>query len=167
MSTPEKYAHIQGWGADLDRADRPAVPMERQPPRLDNVHWSDPPVSQERTVEILHSNERPGLTPVFGTPCPPRGLSGGLRRTAFRFSENDLRHWLLLLAADRVDVGEGLLEDLARGHLPRIYSEMGGNAELRHNPMGAVRKVLTCVAGAGLLYLALKPKTRRHRAAGR
>ena len=34
--------NIQGWGADLDPAVRPAVPMERTPPRLDNVHWDAP-----------------------------------------------------------------------------------------------------------------------------
>src|SRR3712207_7304024 len=31
----QRNLHIQGWGADLDPADRPAVPMERTPPRLD------------------------------------------------------------------------------------------------------------------------------------
>jgi hypothetical protein len=34
-------SHIQGWGADLDPANRPAVPMERTPPRLD-VPWDAP-----------------------------------------------------------------------------------------------------------------------------
>jgi len=116
-----RHSHIVGWGADLDRANRPAYPMERTPPRLGPVHWSDPPESQERGVEVLRSSEYPKMTPVFGSTCPPRGLSGKIRRQAFAFSENDLRHWLLLLCADRVDVGEGLIDDLARGHLPRVY----------------------------------------------
>lgn len=155
-----RHAHIVGWGADLDRANRPAYPMERTPPRLGPVHWTDPPEAQRRGVEVLRSNERPKMTPVFGSTCPPRGLSGTIRRRAFGFSENDLRHWLLLLFADRVDVGEGLIEDLASGHLPRVFNEMGGAAELRHNPMGAAKKVLICTAVIGLAYLALRPRRR-------
>jgi hypothetical protein len=142
---------IPGWGADLDHAHRPAYPKERTPPRLNKVPAL---VSQAQTVEILHSNERPGLTPVFGTTVPPSGLSGMLRRAAFRFSENDLRHWLILLAADRVNVGEGLLDDLAHGHLPNIFKEMGGPAEFRHNRAGAIRKAAVATAAAGLaIYL--------------
>ena len=95
--------HITGWGADLDHANRPAYPMERTPPRLQGIPSLVP---QLQKVEILRSNERPGLTPVFGTSTPPSGLSGMLRRAAFKFSENDLRHWLILLFADRVNVGD-------------------------------------------------------------
>jgi hypothetical protein len=104
---------IPGWGADLDPADRPAYPKERTPPRLDNVHWTRPE-QQQSEVEIFHSTERAGLTPVFGTSVPPSGLSGVLRRRAFRRSENDVRHWMMLLLADRVNVVEGLFEDLRK-----------------------------------------------------
>ena len=159
MDTPHKYAHIPGWGADLDIADRPAYPMERTPPRLEGVPQAQLQ-SQRRTVEVLQSNERPGMTPLFGSPNPPRGLSGKLRRLAFRYSENDLRHWLILLAADRVDVGEGLVEDLQSGHVPNLYAEMGGPAELRHNPAGAARKLLTVAAVLGVVYLATRPRRR-------
>lgn len=162
-TTPAKYAHIQGWGSDLDPANRPAYPKERTPPRLDGVHWENPE-QQPRSVEILRSNERPRMTPVFGTGQPPRGVSGRVRRFAFGFSENDLRHWLLLLLADRIDVGEGLVEDFSQGHVPRIYAEMGGRAELKHNPLGAARKALAIVAVSGLVYLWLRPRrTRRLR----
>ncbi|MES2940953.1 MAG: hypothetical protein V4864_24955 [Pseudomonadota bacterium] len=144
---------VQGWGADLDPANRPAVPKERTPPRLDNVHWESPSV-QPRTVEILHSTERPGLTPVFGTTMPPSGVSGMVRRAAFRYSENDIRHWLMLLAADRVNVVEGLLEDLAHGHVPNILAEMGAAAEWKYNRKGFVRKALIAGAVAGTaIYL--------------
>ncbi len=104
------HEQVDGWGADLDPANRLAVPRERTPPRLENVHWQVPEQQPVR-VEVLHSTERPGITPVFGTACPPTGFSGALRRRAFRHSENDVRHWLLLLAADRVNVVEGLLAD--------------------------------------------------------
>jgi hypothetical protein len=132
-------AGVTGWGADLDPKDRPAVPMERTPPRLDNVHW-DQPEHQQTNIVVHHSVERPGITPIFGTSTPPSGLSGKMRDLAFRYSENDLRHWMILLAADRVNVGEGLLQDLAQGHIPNIFAEMGGPAEWRHNRAGFYRK---------------------------
>src|SRR5690606_32004986 len=113
VAIPEQYAHIQGWGADLDPADRPAVPMERKPPRLEDAP-SGPPTQQAQRVEVLHSIERPGLSSVFGTSVPPSGLSGYMRRQAFKRSENDLRHWLMLIAADRVNAVEGVLEDARR-----------------------------------------------------
>lgn len=34
-------------------------------------------------------------------------MSGAIRRRAFRHSEKDLRHWMMLLLADRVNVVEG------------------------------------------------------------
>lgn len=136
---------IQGWGADLDHANRPAYPKERTPPRLPNLH-REKIAEQVSDVEVLHSNERPGMTPVYGTSVPPSGVSGMLRRVAFRFSENDLRHWLTLLFADRVNMVEGLVSDLAHGRLPNIYAETGGPAEWRYNRKGVVRKA--AIAGS-------------------
>ncbi|MCD2516216.1 hypothetical protein LQ564_07790 [Massilia sp. G4R7] len=139
--------HIQGWGADLDRKNRPGVPMERTPPRF--IHQPGGDLEQQREkVEVLVSTERPGITPIFGTVQPPSGLSGMIRRLAFKSSENDVRHWLLLLLADRVNVVEGVAEDLARGHIPNILGEMGIKAEMKHNPQGLAKKAL--VAGAVL-----------------
>jgi hypothetical protein len=154
-----KYDHIKGWGADLDPADRPAYPKERTPPRLHNLHW-DQPQPQPQHIEVLVSSEYEARPPLFGTGPAPGGLSGLIRRYAFGFSENDLRHWLLLLFADRVDVGEGIVSDLRSGHVPRIYSEMGGRAELTHNPAGAARKAAMLGAVLGLGYLALRRKGR-------
>ena len=108
-----RFAHIPGWGVDLARENRPAVPMERTPPRLD-VPWSDPPPQQPMTVEILKSVERPDHSRTFGTRLPPKGLSGVMRRAAFKRSENDIGHWLMLIAADRVNVVEGMAQDLKR-----------------------------------------------------
>ena len=103
---PARFAHIKGWGADLDHAMRPAYPVERMPARLEGDHFHAP-VQQAQTVEILQSIERPSITPIFGTPQPPSGMSGMLRRAAFRYNESDLRHWLMLLFADRVNMVEG------------------------------------------------------------
>ena len=78
-------SHIQGWGADLDRKNRPAVPMERTPPRLDVQPL--PLKRQPQSVEVLVSPEHlDGRTPVFGSTVPPRGLSGWLRRQAFQMT---------------------------------------------------------------------------------
>ncbi|MGF6347620.1 hypothetical protein [Variovorax sp. W2I14] len=153
-SQAERHAHIVGWGADLDHAHRPAYPMERTPPRL--PHAMPPPEQQHSHAEVLVSTERPRITPIYGTTLPPKGLSGWLRRQAFRHSENDLRHWMMLLLADRVNMGEGLIEDLSRGHVPNLYAEMGGRAELMHNPMGAARKAAIGIAALALIAIALK-----------
>lgn len=130
MSHFNDHSHIHGWGVDRDPASRPAVPMERKPSRLEGVHWAEPQ-QQEVTVEVLHSIERPSISKVFGTSVPPRGISGWIRRAAFRRSENDIRHWTMLLMADRVDVLEHALEDVTRS--PRA------------------RKVAMGVAAAGLV----------------
>jgi hypothetical protein len=145
-------SHIQGWGADLDPANRPAVPMERTPPRLD-VPW-DAPEQQVPHMKVHHSIERPGITPVFGTSVPSSGLSGKLRDLAFRYSESDARHWYALMLADRVNVGEGLLDDLAHGHVPNLFKEMGGPAEWRYNRKGLIAKAAVASAAVGLaVYL--------------
>lgn len=146
---------ITGWGADLDHAQRPAYPMERTPPRLHNLHW-DQPSAQPHTVEVLHSTERPGITPVFGTTLPPRGLSGHLRRLAFKASENDVRRWMLLLLADRIDVVEGVIEDLLHGHVPNLLGEMGAGAAWRYNRRALVGKLLVLGALATAAMLVAK-----------
>lgn len=151
---------IQGWGADLDPAARPAVPMERTPPRFIQPHYEQPE-QQPVTVKVFHSTERPGLTPVFGTSAPPSGVSGLIRKGAYRFSENDLRRWLMLLFADRVNVVEGIIDDLAHGHVPNLFTEMGGPAEWRYNRKGFVRKAV--IAGAVLGVLLYLNERRRRR----
>jgi len=152
--TRAQLTHIQGWGADLDRKDRPAVPMERTPPRFINVPAGDP-VPQEQHVEVLVSTERPGRTPLFGTVQPPSGLSGSVRRQAFKFTENDVRHWLLLLLADRVNVVEGIGDDLAKGTIPNVLAEMGIKAEFQHNKAGLAKKIAvgTAIVGAAVYLM--------------
>jgi hypothetical protein len=149
----EELSHIEGWGADLDRKNRPAVPMERMPARFIHPHEGKLP-QQPENVEILVSTERPGITPIFGTVQPPKGVSGMMRRLAFKWSENDLRRWLLLLAADRVNVVEGIGEDLAHGKVPNVLAEMGIKAEWEHNRAGLVKKaVLTGAVIGAAVYL--------------
>ncbi|MEN3276178.1 MAG: hypothetical protein V7631_1968 [Massilia sp.] len=151
--TRESMSHIKGWGADLDRKNRPGVPMERTPPRYTPANMPTPP-AQEQRVAVLVSPERPGITQLHGTAQPPSGLSGLLRRVAFKFTENDLRHWLILLGADRINVVEGVIEDLAHGHVPNILGEMGIKSEWQHNKAGLAKKVaIAGVLGAAAYYL--------------
>jgi hypothetical protein len=160
--TREELTHIQGWGADLDRKNRPGVPMERTPPRFINAPVPEPEQQPER-VEVLVSPERPGITPIFGAVQPPSGLSGMIRRAAFKTTENDLRHWLLLLLADRVNMVEGIADDLAHGKVPNVLAEMGIKSELKHNPAGLVKKVAITAAIAGTAYYLLKGRDRKYR----
>jgi hypothetical protein len=105
-SSEQLRARIPGWGVDLDPKDRPSVPRERFDPGATGAHWEFP----ERQPEMWpreRSIEHKFLTPVFGTSCPPRGVSGVLRTFAYRrYSEGRAAHWLILLAADRVDAME-------------------------------------------------------------
>ncbi len=112
-SSDQLRARIPGWGVDLDPKDRPAVPRERFDPGATGAHWEFP----ERQPEMWpreRSIEHKFLTPVFGTSCPPKGLSGVLRKVAYaRYSEGRAAHWLILLAADRVDAVESHVRSFA------------------------------------------------------
>ncbi len=135
------YSHINGWGMDADPKNEPTYPMKKYTgDDYRRLNYQKPP-QQPVTVEILHSNERPGVTAVFGTSNPPSGLSGAIRRYAFRFSESEYGHWLPLLLADRVNVVEGIIDDLKRGYVPNIFAEKGWNAEWKYNRKGLITKL--------------------------
>jgi hypothetical protein len=138
-------SQIKGWGVDVDPKNDPTYPMKN---RNNGEHagysWERPP-QQPITIEVLHSNERPNVTSVFGTSTPPSGLSGVIRRIAFRYSESSYGHWLPLMLADRVSVVEGVLGDLKHGHVPNTFVERGGKAEWKHNRTSLVRRILVRV----------------------
>ncbi len=156
MDTAKKdYARITGWGVDADPKNDPTYPMkDRTDEEHEGYSWERPP-QQPIDIEILHSNERPNVTAVFGTSTPPSGVSGIIRRIAFRYSESSYGHWLPLMLADRVNVGEGILNDLRHGHVPNIIEEMGWKAEWEHNRMPLMRRVLVRIvlASAAVAYL--------------
>jgi hypothetical protein len=130
--TPEQLrARIPGWGADLDPADRPSVPKLRYDPELSGAHWVFPERQPEREPRE-RSIEHRFLTPVFGTACPPRGLSGAIRRLSYaRYSEGRAAHWLLLLGADRVDAVESHLRSFLTPRPDNPVTETGAVGELR------------------------------------
>jgi hypothetical protein len=102
-------ARIPGWGVDLDPNDRPSVPKLQYQEDLSGAHWEFPERQPEKWPRE-RSIEHRFLTPVFGTSCPPTGLSGVIRQYSYRrFSEGRAAHWLLLVAADRVDAVENHL----------------------------------------------------------
>jgi hypothetical protein len=149
------YADIKGWGVDADPKNDPTYPMKhRTNQEHEGYSWQRPP-QQPITVEVLHSNERPNITAVFGTSTPPSGLSGMIRRMAFNYSESSYGHWLPLMLADRVNVVEGVLDDLRRGHIPNIVEELGWKAEWKHNRTNLVGRVLVgaTLASAVIVYL--------------
>lgn len=149
---------ISGWGSDLDRSRRPGVPMDKAPGL--GVETLYPAFEQQVPRHKVHkSTEHAKLTPVFGNVCPPRGLSGLIRDVAFRFSEGRLSHWLLLVFADRVDVVEEVVVDLAHLRVPNIPREMGLGASLKYDRPRVLRN--TALLGAGLLALFVLRRNRK------
>jgi len=126
-------ARIPGWGADLDPADRPAVPRERFDLEASGAHW-DLPEQQEEIRPRERSIEHGRLTPVFGTSTPPKGLSGVLRRYSYAtFSEARAAHWLILLLADRVDAIENHLASFVTLRPDNPITETGILSEFRRH----------------------------------
>ncbi|MDT5213142.1 MAG: hypothetical protein QOK18_1381 [Mycobacterium sp.] len=122
-------ARIPGWGADLNKEDRPSVPKLKF--LETGAHW-DFPERQPEKWPRERSVEHRFLTPVFGTAQPPSGLSGVMRRFAYKFSEGRAAHWMILLYADRVGAGEHHLRSLLSLRPDNPITESGIKAEFTH-----------------------------------
>jgi hypothetical protein len=145
-------SQVKGWGVDANPQNDPVYPMKnRNNGEHEGYSWERPP-QQQPQVEVLKSNERPNLSAVVGTSTPPAGLSGTLRRAAFQYSESSYGHWLPLMLADRIGVVEGVLGDLAHGHVPNVPGELGVRAEWDHNRKQLVTGLLlgAAVLSAGI-----------------
>jgi hypothetical protein len=154
------YSHINGWGIDADPTNEPTHPMKKYTgDDHKRLNWDRPPL-QKPHVEILHSNERPNLTAVVGTSTPPSGLSGKIRRYAFKHSESTYLHWFPLVIADRVNVVEGIIDDLKKGIVPNIFAEKGWKAEWKYNRAGLIKKVAITAAVIWGTYALLSAKRR-------
>lgn len=153
----------EGWGIDANPENNPTYPMKHYTGADHDRLNYERSVQQPPRVEVLHSNERPGLTSVFGTSVPPAGLSGRLRRYAFKFSEGSSGHWLTLMLADRVNVVEGIIDDLKHGHIPNIFAERGWGAEWKYNRKAVIRKAAigAVVTTAIVAVMVLRSKRRR------
>jgi hypothetical protein len=159
--TEKDYSHIKGWGIDADPKNDPTYPMrDRSKEDHKGYNW-DRPTQQPVNMEVLHSNERPNVSAVYGTAAPPKGLSGIIRRYAFKFGEGSFAHWLPLIAADRVDEIEGVIEDIAHGHIPNLFAEKGWKAKWEHNRSGLITQVAIGAAIAvGAVALLSRKKER-------
>jgi hypothetical protein len=135
----ELRARIPGWGVDLDPADRPAVPKMKYDPESTGAHWHFPERQPEDTPRE-RSIEHKFLTPVFGTSAPLKGASGRIRRFAYRsYSEGRAAHWLLLIAADRVDAVESHLRSFATLRPDNPFTQTGVRSEFTHHGLRARR----------------------------
>jgi hypothetical protein len=142
---------IPGWGMDADPENDPTYPMKtRNGADYERINYEKPP-QQPQTIEVLQTIERPTITRVFGTSTPPAGLSGSIRRYAYKYSEGNATHWMTLILADRVDVVQGIIADIKNGHFPNLIAELGWPAEWKYNR----KKFVTRLAVKALAYTAL------------
>jgi hypothetical protein len=176
-SSDQLRERIPGWGVDLDPRDRPSVPRLQFDPGRSGAHWDFPERQPERWPRE-RSMEHKFLTPVFGTSTPPKGLSGVMRRYSYRrYSEARAAHWLLLLAADRVDAVESHLKSFATLRPDNPITETGVLSELSrhgvasrlgqrrtdlvHQPLDPILVAGPWVVAAGLVYRGVKALRRR------
>lgn len=150
------YSHIKGWGIDADPKNDPTYPMKHRRAGhqgYERKNQKQQPIDRE----VLHSNERPNVSAVFGLAPAPSGLSGHIRRYAFKQSENSYGHWLPLLMADRVNEVEGILDDIRKGKFPNIVAEKGWAAQWKYDRPTLLKKmaVFTTLT-AGLVFLLAK-----------
>ena len=157
---PQGYSHIKGWGIDADLGNDPTYPIKKRTDEERFGYTWERPKQQSPEVEILTSTERNNLPAVFGTTLPPLGLSGMIRRFAFKYSESDYAHWLPLMLADRLGVVEGLVDDLSKGHIPNLFEERGWGAEMKYNRKNFLLKVaaVTAVAAALTTFVVYRPR---------
>jgi len=179
-SVEQLRARIPGWGVDANPKDRPSVPRLQYDPNLTGAHW-DFPERQPEKWPRERSIEHQFLTPVFGTSCPPKGLSGVIRKYAYKqYSEARAAHWLLLIAADRVDSLESSLRSLLTprpdnpitqtGVLSEfsrhgIASRLGQQrADLTHQPLDPLIVGASWVLRGAAAYAGVKALANRRRA---
>ena len=132
--TPAATAGLQQAATELAGRLRtvPHVEQISSPfdPGATGAHW-DFPDRQPGSAGRERSVEHAFVPPVFGTAQPLHGLSGVIRRLAYRrFSEGRLAHWLLLIVGDRVDAWGSHLRSFASLHPDDPITETGVRAEL-------------------------------------
>lgn len=156
MELLKEHPEIKGWGTDADPKNDPTYPMKNRTDEEQKGYTWQRPAQQEETVEILRSIERPNLSAVFGTSTPPKGLSGMVRRFAFKYSEGSFAHWIPLVLADRINVIEGIIDDISKGKFPNTFVEKGGKARWKYDKLSLIRNwsltLLTLTGVAAFLF---------------
>lgn len=147
----QNFKNIPGWGMDIDPENEPTYPIKNYTGDDHKRSNYEKAEQQPVNIELLKSNERPHPSAVFGTSVPPSGLSGAIRRYAFKHSEDRYRHWIPLILADRVNAWEGIIEDFKKGIIPDIVKEKGWKSEFRYNPVGMIGRAAITLAVGGLV----------------
>lgn len=158
--TEDKSAMINGWGVDANSDNDPTYPMKDRTNEEQKGYSWERPTQQPIEMEILRSIERPNISAVFGTSTPLHGLSGQIRRFAFRYSESSWAHWVPLVLADRVDVVQGIINDLKKGIVPNIIVERGWRAEWKYDRKALLKRILVTAA---ITYGVVKLLSRKSR----
>lgn len=115
------------WGVDLDPSRRPGVPMMREPQPWPNARF--PPERQAGESSVpRHGRSNKPMPPVFSTAIPLHGLSGAIKKFAYRSPDHYPSHWLLLMLSDRVDAWS----HHARKYLPFALPLAAGALLLRY-----------------------------------
>ena len=153
--------NIPGWGMDADPDNDPTYPMKNwNGADHERIHYEKAP-QQPVNIEVLCSIERPNITRVFGTSTPPAGLSGAIRRWAFKYSEGKATHWMGLILADRVNVIEGVINDLKQGIVPNLIEEHGWKAEWQHNRKKFIARIATKAIAVTAIAFLLSRKNKK------
>ncbi|MDB5072683.1 MAG: hypothetical protein JWM87_3794 [Candidatus Eremiobacteraeota bacterium] len=165
QNTEDTGTRVNGRGVDADPKNDPTYPIRHRLPAEEARSGWVRPAQQAVDVEVLRSIEYPEMTAVFGTSTPPAGLSGMIRRAAFAYSESSYLHWLPLVLADRINVVEGILDDLRRGRLPNGFAEAGGKAQWRYNRRRLIGGTLVRAALAAVLIAYVRGRVKGNCAA--
>jgi hypothetical protein len=90
-------------GVDQDLSRRPGVPhMRTDPQPFPNTRF--PPERQAGEPAVpKHNRPNKPFPPVFGTSTPLKGVSGAVRRAAYKLPDHYPSHWLLLMLGDRIE----------------------------------------------------------------
>ncbi len=153
---PVNQQDIPGWGIDMPQERRVGIPREDELSPYDNgAHWSEPE-QQRRNVKVFYSVERPTITRVFGTTCPPKGLSGLIRGYAYSLGESKRRRWLSLILADRVDVVENTVTEFVFG--PQHYK----NRPKKVRQEAIIAGTVGLITLVGLLAFSRRSKSRKN-----
>lgn len=143
LSTAEDIQHHSGykaveaprrpawWGVDRELSRRPGVPMMRTPEPWPNARMDMERMDPASSAVFKHGRPNREWPPVFGTACPPKGLSGLIRKWAATMPDHKPQFWLLKLFADRVDSAEHRLRMIAPVALPLAAVGLLGSMYLR------------------------------------
>ncbi|MFN3405662.1 MAG: hypothetical protein ACK40G_16305 [Cytophagaceae bacterium] len=136
-----EHPEIKGWAVDANEKNDPTYPIKHRTNEEHKGYNWERPVQQPIIDKVFHSNERINITAVYGTSVQPSGLSGLIRKFAFRYGESSYGHWIPLIIADRINVIEGIMDDLSRGYLPNIFAERGFRASWKYNKKGVFKSL--------------------------